>query len=83
MEPNIFEAGSEAIRDTVDEQVSWMFSDAEEIGSSDVSACVRSVFSCLGCSADNASDYDYNIIRNAVYHSISRQNQTSWNRVPV
>jgi len=25
MEPNIFEAGPDAIRDAVDEQVSWMF----------------------------------------------------------
>ena len=47
MEPCIFEAGPDAIRDAVDEQVSWMFGDADEIGSSDVSACVRSVFSCL------------------------------------
>lgn len=83
MEPNIFEAGPDAIRDAVDEQVSWMFSDAEEIGSSDVSACVRAVFSGLGYNVDRASDYDYSIIRNAVYKSISRQNTASWDRVPV
>lgn len=83
MEPCIFEAGPDAIRDAVDEQVSWMFGDADEIGSSDVSACVRSVFSCLGYSAANASDHDYHIIRDAVYKSISRLNQASWERAPV
>ena len=45
MEANIFETGPDAIRDAIDEQVSWMFEDADEIGSSDVSACVRAVFS--------------------------------------
>jgi hypothetical protein len=83
MEPNIFEAGPDAIRDAVDEQVSWMFSDAEEIGSSDVSACVRSVFASLGYEYDRANDHDVGIIRDAVYKSISRQNTASWDRVPV
>lgn len=83
MEPNIFEAGPEAICDAVDQQVAWMFSDAEEIGSSDVTACVRAVFSSLGYDADRANDYDYDIIRSAVYKSISRLNQVSWHRAPV
>ena len=83
MEPNIFETGPDAIGDAITEQVSWMFADAEEIGSSDVSACVRAVFASLGYDADQASDHDYNIIRDAVYNSISRLNQASWDRAPV
>jgi hypothetical protein len=83
MEPNIFENGPDTIRDAIDEQVSWMFSDAEEIGSSDVTACVRAVFASLGYDADRACDHGYDIIRNAVYNSISRLNQASWNRAPV
>jgi hypothetical protein len=75
MEPNIFETGHDAIRDTINEQVSWMFSDAEEIGSSDVTACVRAVFSSLGYETDRATDYDYDIIRGAVYRAIARLEQ--------
>jgi hypothetical protein len=77
MEPNIFETGHDAIRDAIDEQVSWMFSDAEEIGSSDVTACVRSVFTSLGYDYDQARDYDVDIIRGAVYGSISRLHQSA------
>ena len=80
MEPNIFETGPDVIRDAVDEQVSLMFSDAEEIGSSDVTACVRAVFASLGYDYDRANDLDADIIRSAVYNSISRQNTRSWDR---
>ena len=75
MEPNIFETGPDAIRDAIDEQVSWMFEDADEIGSSDVSACVRAVFSSLGYDADQATDHDYDIIRGALYRAIARLEQ--------
>jgi hypothetical protein len=75
MEPNIFEAGPDAIRDAIQEQVSWMFADADEIGSSDVTACVRAVFSSLGYEANRATDYDYDIIRGAVYRAIARLEQ--------
>ena len=83
MERNIFETGPDAIRDAIDEQVSWMFADAEEIGSSDVTACVRAVFASLGYDYDQAGDHDVDIIRGAVYAGISRLNQTSWDRAPV
>ena len=83
MEPNIFETGPDVIRDAIDEQVSWMFEDADEIGSSDVSACVRAVFSSLGYEYDQANDYDVDIIRDEVYKSISRLNQASWDRAPT
>ena len=76
MEPNIFETGHDAIRDAIDEQVSWMFADAEEIGSSDVSACVKAVFASLGYDYDQARDHDVDIIRGAVYGSISRLHQS-------
>jgi hypothetical protein len=75
MEPNIFEAGPDAIQDAIREQVSWMFSDADEIGTSDVSACVKAIFSSLGYDADRATDYDYDIIRGAVYRAIARLKQ--------
>ena len=52
-----------------------MFEDAEEIGSSDVSACVRAVFSSLGYEYDQANDYDVDIIRGAVYRAIARLEQ--------
>lgn len=77
MEHSIFETGPDVIRDVIDEQVSWMFADADEIGSSDVSACVRSVFASLGCDYDQANDYDVDIIRGAVYGSISRLCQSA------
>ena len=75
MEPNIFEAGPDAIQDAIREQASWMFEDADEIGSSDVSACVRAVFASLGYDADQATDHDYDIIRGAVYRAIARLEQ--------
>ena len=75
MEPNIFEAGPDAIQDAIREQASWMFEDADEIGSSDVSACVRAVFSSLGYEYDQANDYDVDIIRGAVYRAIARLEQ--------
>lgn len=77
MEPNIFETGPDVIRDAIDEQVSWMFTDAEEVGSSDVSACVRAVFSSLGYDYDQANDYDVDIIRVAVTRAISQLHQAA------
>jgi hypothetical protein len=77
MQANIFETGPDAIRDAIDEQVSWMFADADEIGSSDVSACVKAVFASLGYDYDQANDLDADIIRSAVYNSISRLHQSA------
>ena len=77
MEPCIFETGPDVIRDAIQEQVSWMFADAEEIGSSDVSACVRSVFASLGYDADQARDHDYDIIRVAVTRAIAELHQAA------
>ena len=77
MERNIFETGPDVIRDAIDEQVSWMFADADEIGSSDVTACVRAVFASLGYDYDQANDMDADIIRSAVYNSISRLHQSA------
>jgi hypothetical protein len=75
MQPNIFETGPDVIRDAIDEQMSWMFSDADEIGSSDVTACVRAVFASLGYDYDQANDHDVDIIRGAVYRAIARLEQ--------
>ena len=54
-----------------------MFSDAEDIGSSDVAACVRSVFASLGYDADQARDHDYDIIRVAVHRAIAELHQAA------
>ena len=38
------------IQDIVQEEVQWMFSDAEEIGSSDISICARQILdTAQGC----------------------------------
>ena len=38
------------LEDIVQEEVQWMFSDAEEIGSSDMSICVRQILdTAQGC----------------------------------
>lgn len=77
MEPCIFETGPDVIRDAITEQVSWMFADAEEIGSSDVSACVRAVFASLGYDYDGANDLDADIIRVAVNQAIAQLHQSA------
>jgi hypothetical protein len=41
----IFDHGIDALMEKIEEQAYWMFDDAEEIGSSDISACVRAVLS--------------------------------------
>lgn len=39
----IFDRGLDDLMANIEEQTYWMFNDAEEIGSSDISACVRNV----------------------------------------
>ena len=41
----IFDHGIDALMEKIEEYAEWMFDDAEEIGSSDISACVRAVLS--------------------------------------
>ena len=35
--------GGQTLEDIVQEEVQWMFSDAEEIGTSDISCCARQI----------------------------------------
>jgi hypothetical protein len=44
-EMRIFNHGVDALMEKIEEYSYWMFDDAEEIGSSDISACVRAVLS--------------------------------------
>ena len=41
----IFDHGIDALMANIEERVHWMFDGAEEIGSSDISCCVRAVLS--------------------------------------
>ena len=41
----IFDRGIDDLMANIEERVHWMFDDAEEIGSSDISCCVRAVLS--------------------------------------
>jgi len=41
----IFDRGLDDLMANIEENTYWMFKDAEEIGSSDISACVRAVLS--------------------------------------
>jgi hypothetical protein len=44
-EMRIFNHGIDALMEKIEDYSYWMFDDAEEIGSSDISACVRAVLS--------------------------------------
>ena len=44
-EMRIFNHGLDALMEKIEDYSYWMFNDAEEIGSSDISACVRAVLS--------------------------------------
>ena len=56
----------------VKDEVEWAFDDADEIGSSDVSCCVREVIRQLGENPDTVSKQDFQMIRNAVYNNMPR-----------
>jgi len=56
--------------ETIDETVDQMFSDCEEIGTSDVSICVREVVTYLGLDYDTLPQSDINYIRSHVNTAI-------------
>ena len=67
----IFENGIENLVDLVKETTSFMFDDAEEIGSSDISCCVASVLGHFyEKPREEASSMEWQMIRNAVYREI-------------
>jgi len=49
----------------------WFFADAEEIGSSDVSACVRACVGDLGLTIDELTDTEIKMLRNGVNNAIN------------
>lgn len=49
------------------EEVEWFFSEAEEIGSSDVSICVRAIYDKLGEHPDAVSQDEIQVVRALVY----------------
>ncbi len=55
---------------TVCENVKWLFDDAEEIGSSDVNACVNNVLNDLGVDPKEATNEEFFIVKRAVNNAI-------------
>ena len=67
----IFDRGIEDLMANIEEHVEWMFGDAEEIGSSDLSACVRAVLSdYYPGELEYASMQETALVRNYVHNCI-------------
>ena len=67
----IFDRGIEDLMANIEEHVEWMFGDAEEIGSSDLSACVRSVLSdYYPGELVQATDQEAALVRNYIHNAI-------------
>ena len=49
------------LEDIVQEEVQWMFSDAEEIGSSDISICVRQILDTAESCGVEVDESDFSI----------------------
>ena len=47
------------LEDIVQEEVEWMFSDAEEIGSSDISICVHNILDTAEACGIEVDEYDF------------------------
>ena len=61
------------LREITEEEVEWMFSDAEEIGSSDISICVRNVLETAKREGIEHVDADFQLtaIRSIVNQELS------------
>jgi len=67
----IFDHGIDALMEKIEEYAEWMFDDAEEIGSSDISACVRAVLSdYYPGELEYASIRETALVRNYVHNCI-------------
>ena len=67
----IFDHGIDALMEKIEEYAEWMFDDAEEIGSSDISACVRAVLSdYYPGELVQASVQEVALVRNYVHNCI-------------
>lgn len=70
-EMRIFNHGVDALMEKIEDYSSWMFDDAEEIGSSDISACVRAVLSdYYPGELEYASMREAALVRNYVHNCI-------------
>ena len=70
-EMRIFNHGVDALMEKIEDYSSWMFDDAEEIGSSDISACVRAVLSdYYPGELVQASVQEAALVRNYVHNAI-------------
>ena len=67
----IFEKGLDHLIAVVEDEVSFMFSDAEEIGSSDISCCVRSVLRNFYDNIDEASNPECVAVRNCISNTLT------------
>jgi len=69
----IFDRGLDDLMANIEENTYWMFKDAEEIGSSDISACVRAVLSdYYPGELVQASVQEAALVRNYVHNCISK-----------
>jgi len=67
----IFDHGIDALMEKIEEYAEWMFDDAEEIGSSDISYCVRAVLSdYYHRELVQATDQEAALVRNYVHNCI-------------
>jgi len=70
-EMRIFNHGIDALMEKIEEYSEWMFDDAEEIGSSDISACVRAVLNeYYPGDPAQASKSEAALVRNYVHNCI-------------
>ena len=70
-EMRIFNHGLDALMEKIEDYSYWMFDDAEEIGSSDISACVRAVLSdYYPGELEYASMREAALVRNYVHNCI-------------
>jgi hypothetical protein len=67
----IFEHGLDYLTDTIKDNVHHQFDGAEEIGSSDISCCVRNVLKEFYENPDDAGHLEVNLVRNGVMNTLS------------
>jgi hypothetical protein len=67
----IFENGLDALLANIEDHVESFFSDAEEIGSSDISCCVRAILRSYYPNPDDATNPEWVAVRNGVHNHLS------------
>jgi hypothetical protein len=67
----IFENGLDHLLAVIEDEVFFMFTDAEEIGSSDISCCVRNVLRSFYDNIDEATNPECVAIRNGINNALT------------